>query len=348
MRFVRRAALAAIVVGALAAAVGVSWVRAWLATPLHIGSEPATVEVAPGQSLTAVAQGLATRGLLEHPRLLALYARYTGADARMRAGEYAIPPGTTPATLLQLFVSGAVVQHTVTIVEGWTFRDLRKALANQPALVATTRDLTDAQVMAQLGEEGRHPEGLFFPDTYLFGKGTRDLEVLRQSRERMRKELDAAWKARHDDLPLADEYQALILASIVERETGLAAERPRIAGVFVERLRRGMRLQTDPTVIYGLGAKFDGNLRRADLERDGPYNTYTRAGLPPTPIALPGAGSLHAAVQPDVRGELFFVATGLGDGAHVFSKTLAEHEAAVRQYLIRYRQQHAPSRGTGR
>jgi UPF0755 protein len=349
MTFVRRAFWAVVLVAAAVAAVALFYVRSWLDTPLDLGSAPVTVEVAPGQSLTAVAEGLAARGLLEHPRLLAFYARYTGADARMRAGEYQLQPGTTPATLLQTFVSGAVVQHSVTIVEGWTFRDLRKALADEPTLVGETREFSDAQVMAQLNEEGRHPEGLFFPDTYLFGRGTRDIEILRQARDRMRKELDAAWRARHDGLPLVDEYQALILASIVERETGLAAERPRIAGVFIERLRRGMRLQTDPAVIYGLGPAFDGNLRRADLERDGPYNTYTRTGLPPTPIALPGAGSLLAAVQPDVRGELFFVATGLGDGAHVFSKTLAEHEAAVRRYLIRYRQQqHAPSRGTGR
>jgi UPF0755 protein len=341
MRLLRRALLFAAVAAALVLVGAFLFVRSWLGTPLRIGTEPVTVDVTPGQSLTAVATDLAARGLLEHPRLLALYARYTGADARMRAGEYAIQPGTTPESLLELFVSGAVVQHSVTIVEGWTFRDLRKALADEPTLVHTTRDLTDAQVMTQLGEEGRHPEGLFFPDTYLFGKGTRDLELLRQARDRMRRELDAAWQSRHENLPLADAYQALILASIVERETGLADERSRIAGVFVERLRRGMRLQTDPTVIYGLGDRFDGNLRRADLERDGPYNTYTRTGLPPTPIAMPGGDSLRAAVQPDERKELFFVASGLGDGAHVFSKTLAEHEAAVRQYLVRYRQQNA-------
>ncbi len=193
--------------------------------------------------------------------------------------------------------------------------------------------------MAQLGEGDRPAEGLFFPDTYLYGKGARDIDLLRQARDRMRKELAAAWATRHENLPLRDEYEALILASIVERETAHPDERARIAGVFIERLRRGMRLQTDPTVIYGLGEKFDGNLRRADLERDGPYNTYTRTGLPPTPIALPGAAALRAAVQPDERGELFFVATGLGDGSHVFSKTLAEHEQAVKQYLVRYRQQ---------
>jgi UPF0755 protein len=196
----------------------------------------------------------------------------------------------------------------------------------------------DAAVMAALGAAGEAPEGLFFPDTYLFGKGTTDFEILRQARDRMRRELDAAWQDRADNLPIATPYEALILASIVEKETALASERPRIAGVFTLRLRRGMRLQTDPTVIYGLGAGFDGNLRRADLERDGPYNTYTRTGLPPTPIALPGAEALRAAVRPDERGEIYFVATGLPDGSHEFSRTLAEHEAAVRRYLVRYRQ----------
>ena len=339
MRVARRVLALAVVLAVLAGVAGGVFVRHWLGTPLAIGSEPVTVEVAPGQTLTAVARELEARGVLTHPRLLALYGRYTGADARMRAGEYSLAPGTSPRTLLQTFTSGALVQHSVTIVEGWTFRELRKALADEPTLEHTVTDLDDAAVMTRLGEQGRHPEGLFFPDTYLFGKGTRDIELLRHARERMRKELDQAWASRHENLPLQDAYQALILASIVERETGLADERARIAGVFVERLRRGMRLQTDPTVIYGLGPKFDGNLRRADLERDGPYNTYTRTGLPPTPIALPGAAALRAAVQPEERGELYFVASGRGDGAHVFSRTLAEHEAAVRQYLVRYRQQ---------
>ena len=344
MTLLRRLVALAVVVCAVALVAAGVYVTHWLDTPLAVGDAPVTVDVAPGQSLTAVARDLERRGLLTHSRLLASYGRYTGADARMRAGEYSIQPGTTPRTLLALFVSGAVVQHSVTVVEGWTFRDLRRVLADEPTLEHETRGLSDAEIMTRLGEEGRHPEGLFFPDTYVFGKGTRDIEVLRQARDRMRKEIEAAWTARHADLPLADAYQALILASIVERETGLAAERPRIAGVFVERLRRGMRLQTDPAVIYGLGTNFDGNLRRADLERDGPYNTYTRPGLPPTPIALPGAASIQAAVQPDERDELFFVATGLGDGAHVFSKTLPEHEAAVRRYLQNYRQQHAQGR----
>jgi UPF0755 protein len=341
---VRRALLLLVLAGALVAVSLGLYARHWLAQPLATGPGSVTIEVARGESLGSVGRSLERRGLLRHARLLGWYARLTGDDQRVHAGEYSLPPGTTPRTLLQLLVSGAVVQHSVTIVEGWTFRELRAALAKEPTLEAETRGLSDAEVMARLGEPGRHPEGLFFPDTYLFGKGTRDVEVLRQARDRMRKELDAAWRERQPDLPLRDEYEALTLASIVERETGLASERARIAGVFIERLRRGMRLQTDPTVIYGIGEKFDGNLRRADLERDGPYNTYTRAGLPPTPIALPGAGSLRAAVQPDERGELFFVATGDGDGSHAFSRTLAEHEAAVRRYLVKYRQQHTQGR----
>ncbi len=316
-------------------------IQRWLDTPLAVGETVVEMEIPRGQSLAATAHELAERGILQHPQWLQAFARMTGADARIKAGEYAIAPGTTPRGLLALFESGAVVQRSVTIIEGWTFRDLRRALEEEPHLDNTLAGQDDAAVMAALGEGGTHPEGLFFPDTYLFGKGTTDVEILRQARERMRSELDAAWSARADGLPIGTPYDALILASIVEKETALAPERPRIAGVFTERLRIGMRLQTDPTVIYGLGAGYDGNLRRADLERDGPYNTYTRAGLPPTPIALPGAEALRAAVQPEERDELYFVATGLPDGSHEFSRTLAEHDAAVRRYLARYRQRHS-------
>lgn len=313
----------------------------WFTAPLDVGAGPVTVEISRGEGLSIVARRLADRGLIDHPRLWAAYARATGADARVRAGEYAVLPGTTPEGLLRQFESGQVVQHSVTVVEGWRFRDLRRALERETALDNTLRGRADGEVMRALGEAGQAPEGLFFPDTYVYGKGTTDLEILRQARARMRKELEAAWAGRADDLPLATPYEALTLASIVERETANPAERARIAGVFVERLRIGMRLQTDPTVIYGLGEGFDGNLRRADLERDGPYNTYTRAGLPPTPIALPGAAALRAAVRPQLRGELYFVATGLPDGTHRFSRTLAEHDQAVREYLVRYRQQRA-------
>ena len=327
--------------GALAAVAGFVAFGNWLDRPLAVGEAPITVDVPSGQPFAATARELAARGVLDHPDWLRAYARFTGADARVKAGEYEIAPGTTPRELLRLFESGVVVRHAVTIVEGWTFRSMRAALERNPYLDNTLAGQGDDAVMAALGEPGTEPEGLFFPDTYLFGKGTTDVEILRQARARMRRELEAAWDQRADDLPITTPYEALILASIVEKETALASERARIAGVFTLRMRRGMRLQTDPTVIYGLGASFDGNLRRADLERDGPYNTYTRSGLPPTPIALPGADALRAAVTPDERDEVFFVATGLPDGSHEFSRTLAEHEAAVRRYLVRYRQRQA-------
>ena len=335
----RRAALALLIVAALAVLVAYGQMQRWLDAPLAIEGTAASIEIPRGQPLAATASELAARGVLTHPRWLQAYARTTGADARIKAGEYAIEPGTTPRTLLVLLESGKVVQHAVTLVEGWTFREARRAIAQEPHLQHTLDGQDDAAVMAALGEPGQHPEGRFFPDTYLFGKGTTDLEILRQAHARMRDELAAAWAARAADLPFDSPDEALVLASLVEKETALASERPRIAGVFTTRLRKGMRLQTDPTVIYGLGPRFDGNLRRADLERDGPYNTYTRAGLPPTPIALPGAEALRAAVNPDERGDLYFVATGLPDGSHEFTRTLSAHEAAVRRYLVRYRQQ---------
>jgi UPF0755 protein len=334
----RHALLALLVVAGVLAAFGYQRFNDWLDTPLAIDAPTVHIEIPRGQPLASTARDLEARGVLRHPRWLQAYARYSGADARIKAGEYAIPKGTTPRGLLRLLEAGAVVQHAVTFIEGWTFRDLRDALERNDMLVNTLAGQDDSAVMAALGEAGEAPEGLFFPDTYLFGKGTTDLEILRQARDRMRRELAAAWQDRTDGIPIETPYEALILASIVEKETALESERPRIAGVFTLRLRRGMRLQTDPTVIYGLGTGFDGNLRRADLERDGPYNTYTRTGLPPTPIALPGAEALRAAVRPDERGDLYFVATGLPDGSHEFSRTHAEHEAAVRRYLVRYRQ----------
>lgn len=318
-----------------------AWIAAnrWLDTPIALDPDGRRIDVPVGQPFAHTAQDLAGIGLVDHPRLFAAYARLRGTDSRVRAGEYQVPPGTTPRQLLALLESGAVVRRSITVVEGWTFRDLRRALEKDTALVQTLSGEDDAAVMAALGEPGVAPEGLFFPDTYLYDKGTTDLAILRTARERMRVELDAAWAAREQDLPLETAYQALVLASIVEKETALTTERARIAGVFTHRLRSGMRLQTDPTVIYGLGPDFDGNLRRSDLERDGPYNTYTRTGLPPTPIALPGAASLAAAVRPDERGETYFVATGLPDGSHEFSRTLAQHERAVARYLRRYRDQ---------
>lgn len=332
-------AVVVLVALATAAFAGYRTVETWLATPLEIEGDALSLEIPRGQALAATAAELADRGVLKHPRWLQAYARYTGADQRIHAGEYRISPGTTPKDLLETLQAGEVVQHAITLVEGKTFRDFRAALESESKLIGKLKSMTDAEVMTALGEPGRHPEGLFFPDTYFFDKGTSDLELLARARERLQQELDAAWRDRSDDIPIATPYEALVLASIVEKETALASERPRIAGVMTARLRKGMRLQTDPTVIYGMGPDFDGNLRRADLQSDTPYNTYTRTGLPPTPIAMVSADAIRAAVQPDERGEFYFVATGLPDGSHKFSRTLAEHRRAVNEYLARYRKQ---------
>jgi UPF0755 protein len=309
----------------------------WYRAPLGRVTEPGTFEVAPGQPLGAVARGLEAKGLLDHAWLWTLIARRDGKAARIRAGEYAYAPGLTPAGLLDELVEGRVVLHPVTLVEGWTFAMALAAIQSHPALVTTVGATPDAALMAKLGAPGTAFEGQLFPDTYLVPRGASDLELLRIAHARLQERLAAAWEQRRADLPLASPYEALILASIIEKETGAPEERPRIAAVFVNRLRRGMRLQTDPTVIYGLGAAYDGNIHRRDLATDTPYNTYTRDGLPPTPIALPGGAALNAAVQPLESDELYFVATGRGDGRHVFSRTLAQHNAAVNQYLAHQR-----------
>jgi UPF0755 protein len=229
----------------------------------------------------------------------------------------------------------------VTFIEGSTFADMQAILQANTAVRHDYANKSGEDVMRALGAAGTHPEGQFFPDTYHFPRGTSDIELMTMAHQRMVSELDIAWRNRDPALPLATAYEALILASIVEKETAQDRERPLVAGVFIERLRRGMRLQTDPTVIYGIGASYDGDIRRADLLRDTPYNSYTRAGLPPTPIALPGQASLRAAVRPEVSGAIFFVATGEPDGSHFFSSTLKEHEAAVQRYLRRIRQRPA-------
>jgi UPF0755 protein len=323
----------------LAAAVGIAVAAAvqWYRTPIAALSGHVTVEVAPGEGLSAVAQKLATLGIVDRPRLWTLFGRYEGLATKLRAGEYALEPGLSPAGVLDLLVSGRVVLHSITIVEGWRFDQALAAVRAAPTVRPTLDEATPEQIMTALGARGVHPEGQLFPDTYLVARGTTDLDVLRLAHERLQKELAAAWGARLEGLPLRDPYQALILASIVEKETGAPDERPLIAGVFVNRLRLGMRLQTDPTVIYGIGPGFDGDIRSRDLRTDTPYNTYTRAGLPPTPIALVGRGALEAATRPLATDALFFVATGLGDGRHVFSKTYAEHGRAVEQMLARQR-----------
>jgi len=312
--------------------------RAWLYAPVTQLTEATLYEVPRGAALVSVLHDLQKRGVVAHPRELLTWARFMRPGFNLKAGEYELQPGMSPIDLIELFNSGKVLLHKITIVEGTTTKDLRLLLADQPTIKATTRQLTARELMRQLDSAGTHPEGQFFPDTYRFPKGTTDLEILSMANQRMRKELAHAWDERDADLPLANAYEALILASIVEKETALASERPMIAGVFVERLRKGMRLQTDPTVIYGIGEAYDGNIHKADLLRDTPYNTYTRAGLPPTPICLPSAAALDATVHPKQTEALFFVATGNGDGSHYFSRTLAEHNAALARYLKTLRQ----------
>lgn len=295
--------------------------------------EPVWLEVPSGTPLWRVSDDLAERGLLRHPHFFRWYATFTGDATRIHAGEYSLAPGLTPRGLLDKLVRGQVYLHQLTIVEGWRFSDLLRVVRAHPAITAT--DLDGAALMAALGKPGVHPEGQFLPDTYTFPRGTTDVELLGWAHRALERKLEDAWSRRSDGVILSTPYEALILASIIEKETALETERRTIAGVFMRRLARGMRLQTDPTVIYGLGEAYDGNLRRGDLERDTPYNTYTRAGLPPTPIALPGAASIEAAMHPEDGDALYFVATGLPDGSHYFSATLEEHNRAVTRYLER-------------
>lgn len=309
--------------------------QAYLDSPLVLPDQGSVYLFKPGSHVGRLANDLAVQGVVTKPLYLRIYARQTGMAARLKAGEYRLRPGLTPRSLLALLQSGQTVQYQLTLVEGWNFRDVRTAIASDPILKQTLVDKTDAEIMLELGFPEQHPEGRFFPDTYHFPRGTSDVEFLRRAHARMSRVLAAAWEGRDKDLPIADPVEALTLASIIEKETGAGGERAEIAGVFVRRLQRGMLLQTDPTVIYGLGTGFDGNLRRRDLRADTPYNTYTRAGLPPTPICMPGRAAIEAALHPAKGKALYFVAKG--DGSHQFSETLAEHNAAVRRYQLRRR-----------
>jgi UPF0755 protein len=333
MRRVLRILVLLVILAAIGAGAVAWWSSKWLQQPIAGLQEKVSFEVPRGASTRSVATALNARGLLDQPQVWVAWSRLTRSDSTLKAGEYELQPGLTPRGLLALLSSGQVMLHSITFIEGSSFVDVRNALAANEAVLNENANRSDADIMRALGEPELHPEGQFFPDTYRFPRGTTDLELLTIAHRRLQDELRKVWETRATDLPLASSYEALILASIVEKETALARERAQISGVFVERLRRGMRLQTDPTVIYGMGLSYSGNIRRADLSRDTPYNTYTRPGLPPTPIAMPSRESLQAAVQPDVTGALFFVATGAGDGSHYFSKTLAEHNLAVRRYL---------------
>ena len=311
--------------------------RRVLEMPLRL-EQPQSHEIVSGTPLNAVTAALQARGIVEHPRLgiyLSLYARITGLASELKAGEYELTPGMSGLDALRLFTSGKVLLHELKLIEGWTAEQALQAIAADPNLRHTLDLGAGADWMAAIDQKGQHPEGQLFPDTYRFPKGTTDVAFLRRAHAAMQTVLQSEWERRASDLPYDTPAQALIMASIVEKETGVAAERPTIAGVFVNRLRIGMRLQTDPTVIYGMGRRYDGNIRRADLTSDTPYNTYTRHGLPPTPICLPGRAAIHAALHPAQTRALYFVARG--DGSHTFSETLQAHNAAVRQFLMQSR-----------
>ena len=299
--------------------------------------------VARGDSLASVLRKLDAAGITTGERVQwQLLARGLGAAGKLQVGEYALDAATSPRSLLLAMRDGKVVRRGFTIVEGWNIRDLRKALAKVDGLDHDSAQLDDAALMKQLGHPGQHAEGRFLPETYVYSRGDSDVDVLKRAHAAMDEALQEAWRSRAKDVPLQSAEEALILASIIEKETGLASERPQIAGVFARRLQQGIRLQTDPTVIYGIGSAYDGNIRRRDLQTDTPYNTYTRAGLPPTPIAMPGVDALRAAVNPAPGDALYFVALGDGSRSHVFSATLAEHNAAVARYLRQLRRPPLP------
>jgi UPF0755 protein len=295
-------------------------------------SQSAVFLIRSGSNIKSISQDLARQGIINDPWLFILLAKVRGLETRVRAGEYQIETGLTADELLDKFIRGNALPYNFTIIEGWSFRQLLAALAEDPILEHTLGDKTDAEIMTQLGYPGQHPEGMFFPDSYSFPKGSSDVDFLKRAYQVMQKHLQREWDQRAPGLPLASSYEALTLASIVEKETGAGFERPLIAGVFIERLKRNMRLQTDPTIIYGLGPKFDGNIRRRDLKKDTPYNTYLHAGLTPTPIALPGLEAIHAVLHPAQTEALYFVSRG--DGTHQFSATLDEHNAAVSRYQL--------------
>jgi UPF0755 protein len=327
-----RALLIAFAALLLAAALAAAALWRLYQQPLQMPADRVEIVVPAGASARAIAQAMREAGVGVDADLFVAAARWHEATQRLRAGRYELVRGMRIADVIDRLRRGETLKEKLTIVEGWTFREMRAALAAQPLLRRDSAAMSDAQVLAAVAAGEAHPEGLFAPDTYVFDAGSSDLEILRAAYRAQQARLARAWQDRAADLPLNSPYEALILASIVEKETGQPAERGRIAGVFVNRLRAGMLLQTDPTVIYGLGEKFDGNLRKRDLAADTPYNTYTRAGLPPTPIALPGAAAIEAALKPEPTRALYFVARG--DGTSQFSDSLAEHNRAVSKYQL--------------
>lgn len=311
---------------------GLAW---WASSPVPLRADArgsVGFEIRPGLGLRGAAEAMVEAGVGIVPWQFALLGRLTGRDRNIQAGSYEVGPGVTPWQLLEKLSAGDVTQSSLVIVEGKTFREMRTLIDAHPDLRHDTVSLSDAGIMQRIGAAGIHPEGRFFPDTYLFARQSSDLAIYRRAYDTMAKHLAAAWEKRDPSVPYRNIDEALIMASIIEKETGDPGDRGKVASVFVNRLKRGMLLQTDPTVIYGLGEKFDGNLRKRDLETDSAYNTYTRVGLPPTPIALPGLASIEAALNPPKTDFLYFVARG--DGTSVFSRTLEEHNRAVAKYQL--------------
>jgi len=294
--------------------------------------EPTVFLIRSGSNIKSIAQDLSMQKIINDPWLFTLLAKVKGVETRVRAGEYQIESGMTADDLLEKFTQGSAIQYSFTVIEGWSFRQMLAALAEDPVIEHTLQGKSNQEIMALIGHPELHPEGMFFPDTYRFPKGTSDLDFLQRAFQVMQSHLTREWDQRDVDLPLESKYEALILASIIEKETGAGFERPLISGVFIRRLKKNMRLQTDPTIIYGLGEKFDGDIRFRDLKKDTPYNTYLHAGLTPTPIALPGLEAIRAALHPAKTDALYFVSKD--DGTHQFSATLDEHNTAVRRYQL--------------
>ncbi len=305
----------------------------FLRAPLAATEQGFELEVKPGDNIRRISKGLSDRGLLARPLWLELYTRYTGDATQIKTGEYELSTSLTPMALVTEIKKGTQRQYSFTMLEGWNIWQLRDALLNDPVLVQTIQDVSDEDLMAFIGAEPGHPEGQFLPDTYNFPKGTTDAEFLKRAHDALLVELAEVWKNRQPDLPISEPYEVLVLASIIEKETSIAAEREMVSGVITGRLRKGMRLQMDPTVIYGIGKNFNGNITRKDLKTPTPYNTYTIAGLPPTPIAMSSAATLKAAVNPANTKALYFVADGTG--GHVFNETVEAHNKAVRKYILK-------------
>ena len=331
MRLIRLSVIVSVIVAVL----GSAWLFQYARTSLKLSPQAQEISIQPKSGLKSIANQLVEQHVLGNPWAFIVLAKLLQKEQNLKAGEYTLNKNITPYQLLLSLNHGKATQGSITFIEGKTFKQMREKIAKNDAIKNTTQELSDAKIMQLIGKGEAHAEGLFFPDTFYFDRGTLDTILLKRAYDSMQAKLNQAWNNRAPNLPYKNIYEALIMASIVEKETGKASERPMIAGVFLNRLRIGMRLQTDPTVIYGMGDKYDGNIRRKDLQTDTIYNTYTRSGLPPTPIAMPGLASIEAALHPEQTKALYFV--GKGDGSHAFSNSLVEHNRAVAKYQLKHK-----------